>query len=170
MSLNRYHNSRSSDNVFKLLHEENTYLDLLKGNVKAMHKDQIEEDKGVGPHQTARKQLLQEQARLNEADPGMEKVEDASTKEPAEDEGTPEQQANAAEEAAPEGKKAEEEMGVKEDVDELDEISLAVARQAAQRSAMAGAAARKGALMGKGPLSKFIKKVPKKKVLPGLRG
>ena len=50
MTLNRYHNSRSSDNVFKLLHEEESYLDILKGNVKAAYKDEIEETDGVHSH------------------------------------------------------------------------------------------------------------------------
>lgn len=165
MSLNRYHNSRSSDNVFKLLHEENTYLDILKGNVRAVYKDEIGEDKAVAPHDGARQSLLQEQKALSEQDPGTEKVEDSEVdKEPPKEEGTPEQQEKAVEDkAAPEGAETDEEMGVKEDIDELlekeiEEISIAVARQAGRRAAMGGAAARKGALMSKASTKRFVKK------------
>ena len=59
MSLNRYHNSRSSDNIFKLLHEEESYLDILKGNVKAVYKDEIGET--GSSHDNVRQELLQEE-------------------------------------------------------------------------------------------------------------
>jgi hypothetical protein len=131
MSLNRYHNSRSSDNVFKLLHEETSYLDILKSNVKAVHRDEIGEE--TGSIQSDIRQLLQEQ------DPGMEEVEAADVKEKPEDEGTPEQQAAAAEEAGAETAIADKEKGIKEESlkqfveQELEEISLAVAGQGASR-------------------------------------
>ncbi len=172
MSLNRYHNSRSSDKTFKLLHEEASYLDILKGNVKAMHKDEIEEDKAVAPHDTARQTLLQEQETLSEEDPGMEKVEDSKVdEEPKEDEGTPEQQEKAAAEDAPqESDETDKEMGMKEEIEqEIDEISIAVARQASGAAAKRAAMARKGLLRGKGSLKKYGAPDKKKAFVPGLR-
>jgi len=158
MSLNRYHNSRGEDNVFKLLHEETSYLDILKGNVKAAYKDEIEEE-ADGIHQDVRQQLLQEEG-------GIGDIEAADTTDPK-DEGTPEQQEKAVkDEAAPEGAKQDKEMGVKEqeekkedddddddedegEEEEVDEISIAVARQAAKRTALQSAKARKGLLRAK---------------------
>ena len=130
MSLNRYHNSRSSDNVFKLLNEESSYLDILKGNVKSVYQDEIGEDKAVGPHDIARQELLHEQ------DPGVDAVEDSKVDEKPEEEGTPDQQANAVDTAAEET--AADEDIKKESIDqiiedELEEISIAVARQAGRR-------------------------------------
>ncbi len=157
MSLNRYHNSRSSDNVFKLLNEETSYLDILKGNVKAAYKDEIDEDKAVGPYENVRQELLRE------ADEGTEAVDDSKVDEkPEEKEGTPEQQGDAAEEAGEKASEVDKEMGVKEDIDalienELEEISIAVARQAAGRVAKHTSLAQKGLLRGKGGLSKQAK-------------
>jgi len=151
MSLNRYHNSRNSDSVFKLLHEEDSYLDILKGNVKATYKDEIEEETEEG-QLDVRQTLLQEQA-LQEEDPGMDEVNDAPIGKDNDDEGTPEQQANAAEEAG-------NEMGKEGDVDveesvrnSLEEISISVARQGAKRLALQKAAATRGILRAKAPMN-----------------
>jgi hypothetical protein len=160
MSLNRYHNSRNSDNVFKLLHQENSYLDILKGNVKMLHQDEIGEDeKAIGPHDSVRQTLLQEEA-------GVDAIEDSEVDEKA----TPEKEEKAAEEAGKKAKEVDAEMGVKEDVDELikkelKEISIAVARQSAARAAKHKALATRGMLRGKEPLKKAL---PKKRSPVGL--
>jgi len=162
MSLDRYHNSRSSDNVFKLLHEETSYLDILKGNVKAAHKDEIEEETG-GVHSDILQHLLQEQ----------DAVETKAEKEVEGDQGTPEEQEKAVEKAGEKGAEVDKEMGVKEESidqlieDELEEISIAVARQAAVRAAKSKALATRGILRAKEPLKKVAKQ---KKFVPGLRG
>lgn len=141
MSLNRYHNSRSSDNVFKLLHEESSYLDILKGNVKSVYQDEIGEDKAVGSHDVARQQLLHEQ------DPGLDAVEDSKVDEkPEEKEGTPDQQEKAVEKATDAVGDIKEESIDQMIEDELEEISIAVARQAGRRIAQKRGLAAKGIL------------------------
>ena len=153
MSLNRYYNSRASDNVFKLIHEESSYLDILKGNVKALHKDEIKE---TGTEKADDKQLL------HEKDEGVDAVEDSK------DEGTPDQQDKAVEKASEKAAEVDKEMGVKEFVEmQLDEISIAIARQGASRVAKKKALATRGFLRSKEPLQKIA---TPKKVVPGLRG
>ena len=165
MSLNRYHNSRASDNVFKLLHEENSYLDILKGNVKALHQDKIGEK--TSTEKSDDKQLLHEQ------DPGVDTVKDSKVDEKPEDEGTPDQQAKAVEKAAEKAAEADKKMGVKEASlkkfvgQKLEEISIAVARQGAARLAKQKALATRGLLRSKGPMKKVA---TPKRVVPGLRG
>jgi hypothetical protein len=168
MSLDRYHNSRSSDNVFKLLHEETSYLDILKGNVKAVYKDEIEEEETGETHSDVRQQLLHEQ------DDAAGASETEAEKKVEDDQGTPEQQEKAVEkEAVPKGAEVDKEMGVKEESveqqirSELKEISIAVARQGAARIAKQRALATRGMLRTKGPLKKAA---AAKKFVPGLRG
>lgn len=140
MSLKRYHNSRSSDNVFKLLHKENTYLDMLKENVGS-GKRVVE--KAGSPHEIARKQLLQEQ------DPGVKAIEDSKIDEKPEDE-----------------ESSDVENEVKEGAlnrlieDELEEISISVARQAGKRAAQKKALAARGILGSKAAPSRVPKKRP----------
>lgn len=168
MSLNRYHNSRASDSVFKLLHEEDSYLDILKGNVKSVYKDEIEETDGT--HDTVRQTLLQEKVLQEEGGVG-----DITGGE--KEEGTPEEQEKAVkDEAVPKGAETDNEMGVKEEsIDqmiekELEEISIAVVRGAGKRAGQQAAAVRKGFLRGKGSLKKYGGKSKKAAFTPGLRG
>lgn len=146
MSLNRYHNSRSTDNVFKLLHEETSYLEILKGNVKATYEDEIEE---TGAHKNARQQLLHEQD-----DAGIDvKPDEAEKAADTKDEGTPEEQEKEAEKK---GVPKEKEAGVKEESidqlieDELQEMMGVIGQgakksiQIARKQKIAGLLAKKG--------------------------
>ena len=141
MSLNRYHNSRSTDNVFKLLHEETSYLEILKGNVKAVYQDEIEE---TGAHENARQQLLHEQDDAG-IDVDANDAEKASEKGPGDEQGTPEEEEAAAEKA---GQEANE---IKEMVqDELEEMMGVIGKGAkksidiARRQKITGLLATKG--------------------------
>ena len=117
MSLNRYHNSRSTDNVFKLLHEETSYLEILKGNVKSVYKDEIEE---TGAHKNARQQLLHEQddagidVKPDEAEASAEKPEAGEN-----DEKTAEKEAAAAEEAGDEVKAESIDQLIENELEEM---------------------------------------------------
>ena len=174
MSLNRYYNSRASDNVFKLIHEESSYLDILKGNVKALHKDEIKE---TGTEKADDKQLLHEKDDLPEgareggagsADTEADIKADQAADSGSGKEGTPDQQDKAVEKASEKAAEVDKEMGVKEFVEmQLDEISIAIARQGASRVAKKKALATRGFLRSKEPLQKIA---TPKKVVPGLRG